>query len=136
MLIEDITGFVARFRGIAESYMVDECEIRRPDVVGALNTSTGAQPVTPGTLVYSGKCKVFTYEPAETVSLSGQHAATVQRYRLHIPVATSGVQVDDVATITVAAYDPQLAGNSYRVAGLLQMSLGRDQRLMVEEVTG
>lgn len=131
-----LAQIVAGARRIAEAHMVDECEIRRPDVVGALNPTTGAQPVTPGALVYSGKCKVFTYEPAETVSLSGQHAATVQRYRLHIPVATGGVQVDDVATITAATYDPQLVGNRYRVAGLLQMSLGRDQRLMVEEVTG
>jgi hypothetical protein len=135
MLIEDITGFVARFRGIAESYMIDECEIRRPDVVSALNETTGEHDITAGALVYSGKCKLFTYEPFETLQPSGQHVYTVQRYRLHIPVSAAGVQIDDKATITTATFDSASVGRTFRVAGLLAMSLGRDQRLLVDEVT-
>jgi hypothetical protein len=135
MLIEDIAGFVARFRGIAESYMVDECEIRRPDVVGALNVTTGEHAITAGAQVYAGKCKLFTYEPFETLQPSGQHVYTVQRYRLHIPVSAAGIEIDDVATITVATFSSASMGRVFRVAGLLAMSMSRDQRLLVDEVT-
>jgi hypothetical protein len=50
-------------------------------------------------------------------------------------VSAVGVQIDDVATITVATFDSASVGRVFRVAGLLAMSMSRDQRLLVDEVT-
>jgi hypothetical protein len=115
--------------------MHDACEIHRPSVPGALDADTIDREYEPGDLVYSGPCRAFTYEPFESTPQSGQHVYTVQRKQIHIPVEETGIQIDDVVTITTATLDPDLEGRTYRVAGLHHVTFARDQRLLVDEIT-
>lgn len=124
-----------RGRAAAERLMVDACVIRQPSTTGALDPDTGLRPETPGAVVYTGKCKVQTYEAHESTPESGAHQYTVQRLSLHIP-ATVAVDVDYIATITASVLDPNLVGKRFRVAGFLHKSFATANRLQVEEVTG
>lgn len=128
------TGTARRGRRRAESLMVDACEIRTKPTVGELDPETGARPETPGTVLYTGKCKVQTYEAHEQTPQSGQHVYTVQRYYVHIPAAED-VPVDARVTITASELDPNLVGKTYRVAGGLHKSFSTANRLLVDEVT-
>jgi hypothetical protein len=115
--------------------MVDSCEIRTKPTVGPLDPVTGKRAETPGALLYSGKCKVQTYEAHEQTPQSGQHVYTVQRYYVHVR-ATVDVPVDARVTITGSVLDPNLVGKTYRVAGGLHKSMATANRLLVDEVTG
>lgn len=114
--------------------MVDACEIRRPSTFGELDPDTGLRPETPGAVVYTGKCKIQTYEAHESTPASGQHVWSVQRYYVHIPAEVQ-VQVDDQVTVTASVLDAKLVGRTYRVAGLLHKSMATANRLIVDEVT-
>lgn len=128
-------SLVLRGRRRAESLMVDACEIRTKPTTGVLDPVTGTRPEQPGALLYSGKCKVQTYEAHEQTPQSGQHAYTVQRYYVHIPAAVD-IPVDARVTITASVLDPNLVGKTYRVAGGLHKSMATANRLLVDEVTG
>lgn len=119
----------------AESLMVDQCEIRRTTgEPGPLDPETGERPPAPTTVVYSGKCKVQTYEPHESKPESGNHVYTVQRYYVHLPVDAGPAVIDDRVQITQSAVAPHLVGRIYRVAGLHHKSMSTAQRLLVDEV--
>ncbi len=127
------TGTVRRGRRKAESLMVDACEIRAKPTIGEFDPATGLRPETPGAVLYSGRCKVQTYEAHEQTPQSGQHVYTVQRYYVHIP-ATVDVPVDARVTVTASTLDPHLVGKTYRVAGGLHKSMATANRLLVDEV--
>lgn len=117
--------------------MLDACTITRvtgPE--GDLDPETGLREAAPTATVYSGRCKVQTYEPHESSRESGDHVITEQRYHLHLPIGVGPIEVGDTATITSAAADTQLVGRSYRIAGLHHKSLATAQRLLVDEITG
>lgn len=114
--------------------MVDACEIRQPPTYGELDPDTGLRPETPGAVVYSGRCKVQTYEAHEATPASGQHVWSVQRYYVHIPAGVD-VPVDHQVTITASVLDAELVGRTYRVAGGLHKSMATANRLIVDEVT-
>lgn len=119
----------------AEALMVDTCTIRRTaGPAGALDPDTGERTAAPTEVVYSGRCKVQTYEPAESKPSSGQHVFTVQRYSVHVPISAPVVAVDDRIEIATAVADEHLVGRLYRVSGLLHKSLATAQRLLVDEV--
>lgn len=116
--------------------MVDECTIRRTiGPPGPLDPDTGERAPAPTEVVYTGKCKVQTYEPHESKPESGDHVFTVQRYSLHIPATAAQIAVDDRAQITASELDPNLVGRTYRISGLLHKSMATAQRLLVDEVT-
>jgi hypothetical protein len=131
-----VLDLLAEGRAAAEAIMLDACTITRvtgPE--GALDPETGLRDPAPTVTVYSGKCKVQTYEPHESARESGDHVFTEQRYHLHLPMGVGPVGVGDTATITAAAADTQLVGRSYRIAGLHHKSLATAQRLLVDEIT-
>lgn len=126
-----------RGRRRAEALMVDECTITR--VVGEpgeVDPNTGQRTPAPTEIIYSGRCKVQTYEPHESKPESGEHVWTVQRYSVHIPVDAGPAAVDDRIQITDSAVAPFVVGRTYRVAGVHHKSLTTAQRLLVDEVTG
>lgn len=126
---------VVQGRAAAEAIMVDSCTITRSTgEVGALDPATGLQTPTAPTTVYTGKCRVQTYEAQEARPASGQHVFSVQRYSVHIPAGTQ-VRVDDQVTISSATLDPDLTGRTYRVTGLLHKTFATANRLLVEEIT-
>lgn len=124
-----------RGRLAAERLMVDQCEVRAPATVGAMDPNTGLRPETPGAVVYTGKCKVQTFEAHESTPESGDHLYTVQRTQVHLP-ATVEVAVDQIITITASVLDPNLVGRRFRVAAYLHKSFATANRVQVEEVTG
>jgi hypothetical protein len=111
--------------------MVDECVVRRGS--GTTVTNPDATASTTYVQVYSGRCKVQTYEAYESRPEAGEYVWTVQRYSIHLPVGDS-IQVGDLVEVTASTLDPQLAGRTYRVAALLHKSFATAQRLGVEEV--
>lgn len=131
-----VLDLIAEGRAEAEAIMLDTCQITRvTGEPGPVDPVTGERTPAPTTTVYSGKCRIQTYEPHETALESGDHVFTEQRYHLHIPIGSGPVAVGDTATVTAAQGDAELAGRSYRVAGLHHKSLATAQRLLVDEVT-
>ena len=126
-----------RGRRRAEALMVDQCVItRQSGPPGPIDPDTGLREPPPTETVYSGRCKVQTYEPHESKPESGGHVFTVQRYYVHIPVGAGPLKVDDRVEVTVSQIAPHLVGRRYRVAGLHHKSMSTAQRLLVDEVTG
>lgn len=123
-----------RGRRAAERLMVDAVVIRQPSTRGEMDNDTGQATVTPGAVVYQGKCKVQTYEAHESTPDSGDHVYSVQRLSLHLP-ATVQVDVDYIATITSSVLDPNLIGKKFRVAAFLHKSFATANRVQVDEVT-
>lgn len=115
--------------------MVDACVVREPSTFGEMDPGTGLRPETPGAVVYTGKCKVQTFEAHETVSESGDHVFSLQRLQVHLP-ATTEVDVDQIVTVTSSVLDPNLVDRRFRVAGFLHKSFATANRVQVEEVTG
>jgi hypothetical protein len=125
---------VVQGRAAAEAIMVDACVIERvTGEPGPLNPATGLRDPAPTTTVYTGKCRVQTYEAHESTPDSGDHVWTVQRYSVHVPVGTDA-RIDDQITITTASMDPHLVGREYTVVALLHKSLATANRLAVDEI--
>lgn len=110
--------------------MLDTCTVSR--VTGTTTDEWGN--VTPVTeQVYEGRAKVNTYEPQESNPEAGGATLTVQRYSVHVPVGSFEPEVGHIVTITEAALDPHLAGNTFRVVALLHKTAATAYRLGVEE---
>lgn len=116
--------------------MLDTCTVTRiTGEPGAIDPETGLRAPAPTSPVYTGKCKIQTYEPHESAKESGDHVFTEQRYHLHLPIGVGPIKVNDEAQILTAAADQNLVGKKYRIAGLHTKSLATAQRLLVDEIT-
>lgn len=121
-------------RAAAEQLMVDACSITRvTGAPGPIDPDTGQRTPAPTETVYTGKCRVQTYEAHEATPDSGEHVYTLQRYFIHLPVAAT-VDVDDQITVTAAVMDPNLVGRSYRVVALLHKTYATANRVAVDEI--
>lgn len=120
-------------RVAAERLMLDTCTIH--DGSGGFDPESG-EP-TLGEPIYSGRCKVATYEPYERNPEAAGGTLTIQRYSVHVPVARTETDYrpdeGHVVTITAAESDPHLVGREYRVVALLHKSHATAYRLGVEE---
>lgn len=131
-----VLDLLAEGRAEAEAIMLDTCTITRlTGQPGAIDPGTGLRAPAPTATVYTGKCKVQTYEPHESAKESGDHVFTEQRYHLHLPIGVGPIRVNDEAEILTAAADQNLVGKKYRIAGLHSKSLATAQRLLVDEIT-
>ena len=131
-----VLDLLAEGRAAAEAIMLDACTITRViGEPGAINPDTGLRDPAPTATVYSGKCKVQTFEPNESTRSSGDHVYTQQRYHLHLPIGVGPVEVDDEAEIIASLADPNLVGKTYRIAGLHTKTFATAQRLLVDEIT-
>lgn len=119
----------------AERLMVDACTITRSAGNAGLNEVTG-RTVPRATTVYSGPCQVQVPDTQPQTPEVGERTATVQRLTVKIPVSVTGVRVGDRVTLTTAALDGDLAGRTYRVAGLHDKTYATSRRLACEETTG
>jgi len=116
---------------MAESLMLDTCTVKRVTGV-TTDLLTGADVPTYST-IYTGKCKVATFQPQERNPEVGGATLTVQRYSVHVPVGAFVPAVGQVVTITDAALDPNLTGRMFRVVALLHKTAATAYRLSVEE---
>src|SRR5690242_10459314 len=115
MIVDDVLSALPEMRSMAESLMVDACELRGPDVKGALDLVTRKYPLTPGALRYAGKAKVQTTDTIGNATDAAERAVMKTRFEVHIPMSAPAASVDDVITITASVLDPQLAGRRFRV---------------------
>jgi hypothetical protein len=120
-------------RVAAERMMTDTVLIRRRTGWGPINETTGVKSPTYLT-VYTGKCRIQSYQPFESTPVAGGQQFTVQRTALHIPVTVLGVAIDDVAIMQTSPMNPALVGRAFRIAGLHHKTNQTSQRLMVDEL--
>ena len=73
-----------RLQRQAESMMTDTCTVSRLSA----GVDEGGYDTTVETLVYSGRCKVRSYDPQTNESVSAGSPTNTQRYIVHFPVGT------------------------------------------------
>src|SRR5690606_28278811 len=83
------------------------------------------------TTVYTGKCKVQTFQAFEAEPEAGGAQRVIQRYYLHVPVSAGVFLPGDRAEITASA-NPILVGNVYVVAAPHEKDWQTAQRLLVD----
>ena len=109
--------------------MVDTCTITVPGE-GEPDPVTGD---VPRVTVYTGRCKVQSFDAQESNPEAAGTVYTVQRYRVDVPVGSFRPVVGAEVTMGGVAFDPNLSGRKYRVVGLLHKSMATAYRLAVEE---
>lgn len=102
-----------RGRLAAEALMVDTCTITRPTTTTTTNPDTGAVTRTT-TTVYSGKCRMRLPSPVARPDVVGGAQEFLQHPVLSLPATTTGVQIDDLVTMT-ASLLPGLVGRVFHV---------------------
>jgi hypothetical protein len=121
-------------RAAAERLMVDTCTVTRV-TGGSGDPETGIYTPTRAT-VYTGKCRVQQAPIARAGSRSEVGEASVVQvgYILQLPTSVTGVEVEDIATVTASALDSGLVGRSFRVAGQAAKTHATMRRLEIREV--
>lgn len=115
-------------RAAAERLMTDTCTLQRP---GDLIDDITGEAVMDA--VYTGRCKIQTYEGYEQNPTAGGAVLTVQRYRVDLP-ASVRARPGDLVTITASPTDPHLVGKKYRVTAPFNKSYATASRCFVDEV--
>jgi hypothetical protein len=130
------TSVTLRGQLAAEALMVDSCTIQR--VTGtSTNDTTGVVTPTYST-IYTGKCKL------QAVGSKGQAPARPHvvdqaqvflfQLELHVPMSVTGVQADDVVTVTASLLDADLTTRVWRIRALSHKSFQTARRFTLEEV--
>lgn len=109
----------------AERLMTDTCTVRRVESVVNPEDYTTTETETE---VYTGKYRLTTYEPYETVVASAGRMVVQQRYQAHFPVGVGPFAIGDLIY-------PADSDRVLRVAGLLEKTYQTAQRLLVDEET-
>lgn len=119
----------------AEATMTDSCTINAAEGARVYDPGTDSYVNAAGAQRYSGKCRVRmpNVMGEQTPQFAGREV-TLQFAVVSVPVSVSGVQVNDVVTIT-ASEDAELVGRTYTVVGLHHQSHATARRLRCEEVT-
>jgi len=96
---------------------------------------TGA--VTPTyTTVYTGKAKIKQASPASSPTVVGEASVFVGQLELHVPVAVTGVQPDDLVTVVSSVLDLDLAGRTFQLRGPSHQTYLTARRFPMVEVSG
>lgn len=119
-------------RSLAESLMFDTCEVKQQTGT-AFNEATGLDEPT-YTPRFTSPCKVQARDLQSSERDAGGREVTAVRMSVHLPISAGAVEVDDVLTITAAAYDSHLVGRSFRVLAPVAKSMATARRLEVEEL--
>lgn len=120
-------------RRAAENLMLDAATVQ--SVTGTTTDPLTGVDTPTYAAVYTGKCKVQGLDPLERNPEVVGATATVQRYRVDVPVGSFEPAIGQVITITTATLDPHLAGRKFRVVSLLHKTAATAYRLGVEETT-
>lgn len=123
-----------RGRAFAEVGMVDACTITRRSG-STTDPETGVITPTFAT-IYTGKCKVQRRAPSVAPSAIGEAAVFVDILELHVPMSVTGLQPDDLATITASEMAPSLVGRKFHLRGPADDSFTTAQRIPIVEVSG
>lgn len=132
-LASAVTDVLPTLRAEAEAAMPDTCTITRSGGEPVFDPNTGTYtPAAPST-VYTGRCRVQA--KADEVVAAGDQPVTLRRFTASLPVATSGIEVDDVLTVTDSA-DADLVGLSLRVVDAKSGTWLVARRLTLEHNAG
>lgn len=123
---------LARGRAAALALMVDTCTVKYQSGT-AFNNTTGLDEPT-YTTRFTSPCKVQERGVQSSERDSGGHESTLVRTTVHLPMSAGAVYVDDIVTITVATYDAQLTGRTFRVLAPAGKSWDTARRVEVEAV--
>lgn len=113
--------------------MVDAGTLKR-QTGESTNPTTGVVTPTYAAPYYTGALRVQLAETLAQVPESGGRTRTLQRLECQVPMSVTGVQVDDVLTVTASALDADLVGRTFRVRSLFHKTHATSRRLEVEEV--
>lgn len=106
----------AQVRSRMEGDMVDEVLVQRGDA-GTFDPTTGVTTgMTNAVTVYQGKARLPKVSPSGDISL-GDGEIPSRQVECQIPWDSAPVFINDVVSI-VTSIDPQLAGSTWRVAGV------------------
>jgi hypothetical protein len=130
------TSAVLAGRRAAEALMVDTCTIRR--VTGQATDDTTGKVTPTYSTIYSGKCKLQALgsqgqAPARPHSIA-EAQVFLQQIELHVPMSVTGVQADDLVTVTASSLDADLVGRTWHVRALSHKSFQTARRFGLEEV--
>lgn len=127
------TSLILRGRARAESLMLDTVTVRRR-TGSSTDGDTGV--VTPTwTVVYTGPAKIQQRSTQGSNRDVGEAERLASSLELHLPIAATGPQSDDVATADASTLDSQLVGKVFTIRGPAHKSLATARRLTVEELT-
>lgn len=104
----------------AEGLMTDTCTITRPSGTPVLDPDTGDYTGGGTTTVYSGPCRVkprVSRGPGDQVE-AGERPVQVWPYVISLPIDVTGVEVDDLVTVTTSALDAALVGRQLVVKNI------------------
>jgi hypothetical protein len=124
---------VMRGRAQIERLMVDTCIIDRK-TGSVLDEATGKYIDTYAT-VYEGPCRVQDSGLAGHQVDAGERPVELQTRTLQVPMAVTGVKVDDRVRITACKLDSDLVDRTFRIADLMHKTHATSRRLPIEEVT-
>lgn len=96
----------------AEGLMTDTCTITRPSGTPTLDPDTGDYTGGGTITVYSGACRVkprISRGPGDQVE-AGERPVQIWPYVVSLPIAATGVEVDDDVMVDSSALDPELTG--------------------------
>lgn len=107
------TAALMRGRRKAEALMFDKCIIRR--VTGETTDRETGKVVPVYADMYTGKCKIQSYEGYEQEKDTVGTSLTMQRMSCHLPVGAYRINVGDIVEITESRLDPLLVGRKFRI---------------------
>jgi hypothetical protein len=125
------TSATLRGRVAAEALQVDTCLIER--LTGSTDQETGRVTYT-ATTVYTGQCRLKLASAVARPLTVGEAQVFTQHPTLSLPAGTTGVQIDDVVTITASELLPALVGRVFHVRGLPGASHMTAARFEVMEI--
>lgn len=114
-----------RGEAAAESLMVDQCRVVRPTKGERRPDHTYETVEVP---IWSGPCKVQTYEPDSIERVSAGRPVVTQEDRLHVPNGAGPFEIGDVAYVD--GFE-----RPYRIDGLIRKTFQTAQRLKVTMIS-
>lgn len=128
------TSAVLRGRTAAEALMVDTCTITR---VVSVSTDLDTGVVTPTySTIYSGKCRLKLSVAVARPIKVGEAQEFTQHPILSLPATTTGVQIDDILTITASLLMPSLVNRVFHLRAIPGQSHMTAARFEIFEIMG
>lgn len=122
-------------RATAEMTFADSCVINEPAGEPVLDPETGEYAGGGlGAEVYSGPCAVAPTQGSDRVVEVGGDVVTLRTFTLRVPWDTTGVEVDQIVTITTA--DPHMTGRRLRVIDVQGRTTPIERVLITEDNLG
>lgn len=112
--------------------MVDTCTITRT-ATSVVDPDTGVITGTT-TTVYTGKCRLKLPVAVARPLTVGEAQEFLQHPILSLPATTTGVQINDLLTITASLLMPVLVGRTFRIRAVPGQSHMTAARFEVMEV--